>query len=151
MGLYGYFRKYVWNDEKTPYLTSVLRLTRTQARNELFAFSVLMAAFFFATGMASLLGVSIVSGSVGIAIYSFAICSAAVALAATRHPNAALACATAPPVVLAFLAIYGFPPQLHLVDEILIGTILLALWVYTFRVVRIAWVYPGLRDAAPAD
>ena len=146
MDLFGLFRRYVWNEEKTPYLTKVGRLTRAQARNELFAFSVLIAAFFFVVGLAALLGASIVAGSLGVAVYSFAICSAAIVLAAVRHPAAALACATAPPVVLAFLVVEGFPPHLHLMDKLLIGAVLLALSVYAIRVVRIACAYPALGD-----
>ena len=148
MDFQGFVRKYVWNDEKTPYLTKVGRLTQRQARNELFVFSVLLAAFFFVTGMAALLGASMVAWSLGVAVYSFAICSAAVILAAIRHPVAALACVTAPPAVLAFLLVEGFPPQLHLMDKLLIATVLLALWVYTVRVVRIARAYPWLDEGA---
>ena len=144
--LQRFVRKYVWSDDKTPYLIKVGRLTRRQARNELFAFSVLIAAFFFMVGMAALLGASIVADSVGVAVYAFAICSAAIALAATQHPFAAIACATAPPAVLVYLLIIGFPPQLHTSDKLLIGGILLALWAYTARVVRITRVYPYLAE-----
>ena len=90
MDLFGYFRKYVWNEEKTPYLIPVGRLTQSQARNELFAYSVLMAAFFLVVGMAALLGASIVAGSLLVTIYSFTLCCAAVALITTRHRVAAL-------------------------------------------------------------
>jgi len=144
--LQRFVRKYVWSDEKTPYLVKVGRLTRRQARNELFVFSVLIAAFFFTAGMAALLGASIVANSLGVAVYSFAICSVAIALAATQHPAAAIACATAPPAVLAYLLISGFPPQLHLLDQLLISAILLALWAYTARVVRITRAYPYLEE-----
>jgi len=144
MDFESFVRKYVWNDEKTPYLTKVGRLTRKQAQSELFVYSVLVAAFFFIVGMAALLGFSIVAGLLGVAVYSFAVCSAAIVLAATRYPAAALICATAPPVVLAFLVINGFPPQLHMLDKLLIGAVLLALWFYSVRVVRIARAYPGL-------
>ena len=147
MKIYAYFRKYVWNDDKTPYLTQVGRLTRTQARSELFVFSVLLAAFFFVAGFVALLGDGF---GVLVAVYAFAVCCAALALAATQHPLAALACATAPPGALAFLAIHGFSPRLHLVDKLLIGAILLALMAYTVRVVRIARAYPYLSDNPPA-
>jgi hypothetical protein len=151
MDLFGYFRKYVWNDEKTPYLVSVGRLTRTQARNELFAYSVLLAAFFFVVGMAALLGASVVAGSLIVAIYAFTICSAAVALTAIRHWIAAVICATAPPAILLFLAIDGFSPRLHAIDKILIAAVLMALWAYAIRVVRIARAYEFLGEKPPED
>jgi hypothetical protein len=146
MDFQRFVRKYVWNDEKTPYLTKVGRLTKRQARSELFIISILIAAFFFVIGMAALLGVSIVAGSIGIAVYAFAVCSAALILAATHHPIAALAIASAPPVVLLFLLVEGFPPQLHMLDKVLIAVVLLALSVYMLRVRRIANIYPGLEE-----
>jgi hypothetical protein len=146
MDFQRFVRKYVWNDEKTPYLTKVGRLTKRQARSELFIISILFAAFFFVIGMAALLDVSIVAGSIGVAVYAFAICSAALMLAAMHHPAAALVCATAPPIVLLFLLFEGFPPQLHMLDKVLIAAVLLALAVYMYRVVRIANVYPGLDE-----
>ena len=146
MDFQNFVRKYVWNDEKTPYLTKVGRLTQRQARNELFVFSVLMATFFFTTGMAALLGVALVAGSLGVALYSFTVCCSALALAATRHPVAAMVCATAPPVVLLFLLFAGFPPQLQTPDKVLIAGCLFALWFYTGRIMRIARAYPGLPE-----
>lgn len=151
MDLFGFFRKYVWNDEKTPYLISVERLTQRQARNELFTYSVLLAAFFFVAGMAALLGASIVGGSLTVAIYAFAVCSAAVALVAIRHWIAAIICATAPPAILLFFIVNGFPPTLHILDKLLIGAVILALWAYSFRVVRITRAFPNLRESASAD
>ena len=47
MGWYEYVRKYVWDDEKTPYFTGVAKLSRTQADKEIFAYAVL-AGFLFA-------------------------------------------------------------------------------------------------------
>jgi hypothetical protein len=146
MDLQDFVRKYVWNDDKTPYLTKVGRLTQRKARNELFVFCVLIATFFFVTGMAALLGTTMVAGSMGVALYSFTVCSAAVILVGTRHPVSALVCATAPPAVLLYLLVEGFPPQLHLLDQFLISAILLALWAYMARVVRIARAYPYLEE-----
>ena len=152
MDFQRYVRKYVWNDEKTPYLTKVGRLTRRQARNELFVFSVLIATFFFVVGMAALLGITIVAGSIVVALYSFAVCCAALALVATRHPAAAIVCATVPPAVLLFLLVEGFPPQLHWPDKLVIAGVILALWFYTIRLMRIVRAYPYLeegQDPAP--
>ncbi|MGH6914438.1 MAG: hypothetical protein ACREH3_12125 [Geminicoccales bacterium] len=146
MSWYGFIRKYVWNEQKTPYLVPVPTLSRAQARNELFSFSVLTAAFFFVIGLLSLLGVGFLAGSPGIALYSFGLCSSAIALGATRHQAAALTCATAPPVLLAYLLVYGFPPSLHLPDKLLIGAVALLLGLYAFRVVAIARAYRSLHD-----
>ena len=67
MSWFDYIRKYVWNEEKTPYLVPVGMLSRTQARNELFSFSVLMAAFFFVIGLLALLGFGLLAGAPAVA------------------------------------------------------------------------------------
>lgn len=145
MSWFDYIRKYVWSEEKTPYLVPVGLLSRTQARNELFSFSVLMAAFFFVIGLLALLGFGSLAGAPAVAGYSFVLCSSAIALGATRHRIAAVICATAPPVFLAYLIVYGFPPALHMPDKLLIGAVTLLLGLYGFRVVAIAKAYPRLR------
>ena len=146
MDFYGFIKKYVWNEEKTPYLVPVGRLSQSQARNEIFVYSILMASFFLVAGVAALLGASIVAGSLVVAAYSFIVCGAAVILSATLREWPAFICATAPPAVLLFLLVHGFSPRLHTLDKVLIAVVVLAFWVYTFRVCRIAKAYPGLRD-----
>lgn len=146
MNWYVFIRKYVWNDQKTPYLVPVSRMSRSQARNEIFSFSVLTAALFFAIGLLALLG-RFLDGSPVMAAYSFVLCSSAIALGATQHRVAALICASAPPVLLAHLLVHGFPPELHLPDKLLIGAVALLACLYAFRVVAIAKAYPGLRDS----
>ena len=97
MDFYGFIKKYVWNEEKTPYLVPVGRLSQSQARNEIFVYSILMASFFLIAGVAALLGASIVAGSLVVAAYSFVVCGAAVILSATLREWPAFICATAPP------------------------------------------------------
>jgi hypothetical protein len=149
MDWYGFIRKYVWNDEKTPYFVPVAKLSRTQARNEIFTYSVLLGAFFLIIGLLALLGVGFLAGSFGVAAYAFALCSSAIALGVTRHHAAAVICATGPPALLAYLLVNGFPPELHLLDKALIAAVALLLGLYAFRVVAIAKAYPDLPDRKP--
>ena len=135
-----FVRKYVWSEEKTPYLVPVAKLSRSQARNELFVFSVLTAAFFFVIGLLALLAADFPLA----AAYCFLLCSSAIALGATRHYLAAIVCATAPPALLAYLLAAGFPAALHLADKLLIGAAALLVGLYALRVVAIARTYPRL-------
>lgn len=148
MNWYGYIRKYVWDDQKTPYLVAVDRLNRTQARSELFTFSVLLAVFCMVIAIASLLGQAFQGQSVGVAVYTFTIFSAATVLGATRHSFAAIYCSTTAPVTLFYFFIYGFPPNLHLIDELLILALAIMLLRYSFRIIAIVKAYPFL---PPAD
>ena len=144
MNWYAYIRKYVWNDQKTPYLVAVHRLNRVQARSELFTYSVLLAVFCMVIAIASLLGQAFQGQAVGVAAYTFTIFSAATILGATRHPLAAIYCSTAPPVALLYFFLYGFPPNLHLIDELLILALIVMLLRYSLRIIAIARAYPFL-------
>ena len=146
MNWYSFIRKYVWDENKTPYLVPVRRLSRTQAKNELFTFSVLLAAFFMVVGVAALLGQALHGKSPGVAFYAFTVFCSAVALGATRHALAALYCSTAPPAVLGYFFLYGFPPNLHTIDELLILALTLMLLRYSIRVVAIAKAYAVLPE-----
>ena len=147
MNWYSFIKKYVWDDNKTPYLVPVENLMRIQARHELFTFSVLMAIFFMMIGIAAMLGGFFHGRSYGMAFFAFTQFCSAVFLGATRHHFAAMYCSAAPVVALFYFLFYGFPPNLHAIDEYLILIVTLILLRYTFRVVAIAKAFPFL----PAD
>lgn len=147
MNWYAFIKKYVWDDEKTPYLVPAERLSRTQARNELFTFSVLLAVFCMVIAIAALLGRAFQGQSTGVAVFSFTVFCAASVLATTRHHIAALYCSAAPPVAIVYFFLYGFPPNLHMIDELLMLAAFVVMLRYTFRVVAIAKAYPYM----PAD
>ena len=42
MDWHNFIKKYVWDENKTPYLTRVEKLTQEQARNEAFIYTVVM-------------------------------------------------------------------------------------------------------------
>ena len=146
---YGFIKKYVWDDTRTPYFVSVGKLSKTQAGYELFTFAVLLAMFFLVVGMAALFGRAFHGQSLGLAFYAFTVTCGAITLAATRHYYAALYCSTAPPAALFYFLFYGFPPSLHRVDELLLLAITLILLRYTFRLVAIAKAYPDMPGDPP--
>jgi len=150
MNLYAYFRKYVWDDEKTPYRVPVARLSPTQARNETFAFVVLLVLFAVVIAGAALLGESFGTAAPGVAVYASTVVSAALLLAAARQPLAAIYCATAPLAALLYFFFAGFPGNLHIVDELLILAVLLILLRYGVRIVAIARSDSG-KDAHGPD
>jgi hypothetical protein len=77
MNLYAFFRKYVWDDDKTPYFVPVERLSETQARNEIFAFAVLLGLCAVVVAGAALLGRAFQAAAPGGAIYASTVFSAA--------------------------------------------------------------------------
>jgi hypothetical protein len=149
MGWYEYVRKYVWDDEKTPYFTGVAKLSRTQADKEIFAYAVL-AGFLFA--FLAVLTYPETAGDVvalAASAYAFTAFAAVVALAMTKHPYAALYGVSAPVAAYLIITEAGLNPDLHAIDRIFLLVFAL-LWLrYSLRVVAIARAYPSMTDPPP--
>lgn len=145
-------KRYVWDEEKTPYLTAVSQLTRQQAHREVFAYGLLLGMFFAVLLLATMLSLS--AGIDAIKIIRFAytgltvIC--AIALIQRKYPNAARWCALSPLLFAIDLLLSGFDPKLELIDKIFLLLILLGTARYGRRIVAIARGYAGLRCAPTA-
>lgn len=140
------FKRYVWHDERTPYLTRVSRLTRVQAHYELFSYSLLMAVLFGALSVLSLSSALPHGNTPAVSIYAFTVCCAAILLAATRHSWAAMWCAGAPVAVLAYFAYWGFHPNLEFGDKALLVAGVTAWLLYSRRVVAVARAWQDLAE-----
>ena len=140
------FKRYIIDDEKTPYFTAVGRLTRRQARYELFAYCVLTGVLYALVGIASLSSGLPHGGAIGVPLIAFSLLVAVVLLGVTQHPHAAAYCATAPVAALLYFLYFGFHPNLGAGDKVLI-VILLLLWArYNFRVLAIARGYSEMPE-----
>jgi hypothetical protein len=145
----GLVKRYVYNPAKTPYFTAVSRLSRGQARSELFVYTLLLAVLTGAIGVAALSPALPHGGAIGVPIYAFAVMTAAIVLGLTRHVAAAAFCATAPVAALLYFVLFGFQPGLGTGDRLLLVVIVL-LWLrYSWRVLQITKTYPDLPD--PGD
>lgn len=140
------FRRYVHDEDKTPHFTSVARLNKRQARNEVFAYSLLLGVLFAFLGVIGIAGKLPQGEAIAAPIYAFFTVWMAVVFAWTRNQMAGAFCALAPVAVWLYLMIYGFPPKLGINDKVLIG-IVLVVWVYySWRIVRIAARYPDMPE-----
>jgi len=139
-------KRYVYNAAKTPYFTAAARLTRAQARSELFLYTLFLVVLMGTIGIAALSPRLPHGGAIGVSIYAFAVAIAAVMLGFTRRVAAAAFCATAPAAALMYFALYGFQPALGFGDRIVLVVIVL-LWLrYAWRTLQIVRAYPGLED-----
>jgi hypothetical protein len=137
------FKRYVLDDEKTPYFTAVARLNRRQARYELFAYCLLTGVLYFMVGIVSLSNDLPHGGALGVSLYAFSLLLATVLLGLLQHPHAAAYCATGPVAALVYFVQFGFHPNVGTGDMVLI-VILVLLWLrYNLRVLAIA---RGFRD-----
>lgn len=131
-------KRYVWHDERTPYLTRVARLSPRQARYEIFAYAVFMVVLFGVLALAALSPRAPHAGAGIVPLYAFSVLCAAVVLGATRHLAAALWCALAPLGALAYFGVFGFHPGLEAADRAVLVVFVLAWLAYGARVVAIA-------------
>jgi hypothetical protein len=146
-----YFKKYVWDDERTPYLVPVERLTRRQASYELHFYALIVGVFCGLLSVAALSNKLPHGGAVIVSIYAFTVTCAAILLGTSRHPWAALWCATPPVAGLAYFAVYGFHPNLGVMDKVLLVCAMLAWLVYCRRLIAVARAYSGLPPASAGD
>lgn len=144
-------KRYVWHDERTPYFTRVAHLSRRQAHYELFGYALFVGVLSAVLSVASLSSELPRADAAGVSIYSFTVCCAAILLGTTRHPWAALWCASAPLAALAYFAVYGFHPNLGIADKAFLVAVMLVWLLYAPRVVTVARAWPGLPGPAEQD
>lgn len=138
-----FVKKYVWDDQKTPFLVPVGRLHRGQADKEFFLFVLFLGTPFLLIllGAAARLQQGPNSAYLAAAAYSLSVLVAVAVLAVRRHWAAATYCLTAPLAVLLYFVIYDFPPRMQAMDQTIVLVMLVAWLRYTFRVVDIARAY----------
>lgn len=142
-----FIKRYVWDDQKTPYLVPVSRLTRYQADHELLAFNVFMVLLFAVAAVLSLNETLPYGKSYAVSLFSLSIAGCALLFGVTKHVLAACYFTAAPLGVLGYLLFRGFPPGTASVDKIFMVVIALLLLRYILRVVNIAKAYPSLPEA----
>lgn len=135
------FKKYIWNEQVTPYLIAVPDLNQRQGKSEIFAYSLLLGVFF---GIISLmaLGGGPEGRSVGLGIYSFSVVCAAVIFGIMKSYPAALYLSATPLAALAYIFVYGFGEGRETVDTLIVTLVLLAMLRYSLRIVAVARAYP---------
>ena len=138
------FKRYVADENKTPYFVAVERLTRTQARHELFVYTLFIGVLFVAVGVASMSTGLPHGDALAVPVYAFGVVWAAILFGLTRHVWAAAFCATAPVAGLLYFLVYGFHPNLGSWDKVLLVVIVLAWLRYSWRVLAIVRAWPDL-------
>jgi hypothetical protein len=141
------FKRYVWHDERTPYLTRVAALTRVQAQYELFGYALFMGVLAGILAVVTLSPALPHGGAAFVPAYAFSVCCAAVILGFTRHPGAALWCALAPLAALGYFGAWGFHPALDTGGKVLLTVVVLGGLLYSRRLVAVARAWHGRHDA----
>ena len=137
------FRKYIWNEQTTPYFTSVPDLTRRQADSE-----ILFYCWFHAILLGMIAIISLRGGpggrSLGVSYYGFAVVCASVLFGILKNYAAALFLSATPLVGLAYIFLYGLGSERPAGDTLVVAIILLLFLRYSLRILNIARIYPFL-------
>jgi hypothetical protein len=146
-----FFRKYVWDDERTPYRVSVARLTQRQAAHELLFYATLSGVLFALIALAALSKRLPHGDASAVSLFAFTQVCASLLLGMTRSAWAALYCASAPLAALLYFGLFGFQPGLGVLDKSLL-VVAAVLWsLYGGRLVSVARAYPTLAAKAGED
>lgn len=140
-------KRYVWDDDRTPYFVVVKNLTRRQADYEIFAYTVFVGVLFFIVAVILASQNGPYGASYGAAIYALSVVGAIIAFQITKHAHAAIYCAGAPIAALLYLWLYGFHPNLDSIDHLAIIVFMLAWLRYAWRVIAIGRAYDDMPDA----
>jgi hypothetical protein len=108
-----YIKKYIWDDERTPYLVPVARMTRRQADYELHAYTVFVGVLFAIVSGSALLSQDPQIKSDAVAVYGFTVVCATVVFGFTRSVYAAWYCAGAPLVALMYFFVLPSQSENH--------------------------------------
>ena len=114
-------------------------------------YAVLVGVLFGVVSIASL-SITLPHGDTAVvSIYAFTVCCAAILLATTRHPWAAIWCAGAPLAALAYFALYGFHPNLEMAEQAILVATMVVWLLYARRIVAVAHAWPGLPGPQDRD
>ncbi len=140
------FKRYVFDEARTPQFVAVSKLSRTQAHYEILFYTILVVPICLMSGVLSLSG-KLPHGNVPmIAMYAFVAAWATIVFAWNKNQIAGTFSATVPVALLIYFVSFGFPEKMSRGDSLLVIAVVLAWVAYNWRIVRIAAGYPEMID-----
>ena len=139
------FRRYVWNDRTTPYLTPSDKLNRDQAKSEILFYCLFHGILFGVITIAALGGSD--ARSTVVAYYSFSVVCASVLFMMMKSYPAALYLSATPLVAIVYLLVFRFGSETGAIDTIFVLCVLALLLRYSLRIVSVARNFPDLPPA----
>jgi hypothetical protein len=144
----NFVKRYIWDDDRTPYFIGVGKITRRQVDYEIYVYTVFLGVLFAVIAVAALAGGLPQGRSEAVALYGLTMVCSAILFGATKHVWAALYCGAAPVAVLFDLFTGGFPPKLGAIDRLVLILFALVWLRYSMRIVGLAKAYPGLPEGS---
>ncbi len=153
MNLHDFVKKYIWDEDKTPYFKSVARLTRKQADNEIMIYAAFLGVVFV---MMELISASAWNQTgefqfSAIAFYCAVIVGGAIWLWRRKDVRAGWLCLTAPIAAALNFIFDGLHAELHDIDKYALLVFCL-LWLrYSVRVINICRRYDTMPQPTRLD
>ncbi len=140
------FKRYVFDEARTPHFVRVNKLTRTQAHYEILFYTLLVVPVSLLLGIISLSG-KLPHGDLPlVAFYALAVAWATGVFAWTKNQIAGTFSATLPIALLIYFATFGFPVNMTTGDRTICALVVVAWAAYNWRMVRIAAAFPDMID-----
>ncbi len=141
-------KKYVWNEDKTPFHLTPKQMRKQQAHNELFFYAafegVLSAMLIF--GILAQMYITGDTAYVPLLLYGLIITGVQYFLIKRKNTWAALLSSSPPLVISGILFTHGFHPNNTIVEKLLLGCFLACWLIYSFRIQAICRNFPGMSD-----
>lgn len=143
-----FIKRYVWDDERTPYLVPVAKLTRRQADHEIFVYTLFLGILY---ALVALVALSPALGGPAdlVALYGLSVVCATLVFGIMKSRLAGLWCAASSLIGVAIYLAAGFGGRLGWIDHAVILAFM-AIWLrYSLRVWALARAYADLPEALP--
>lgn len=144
----NFIKRYAWDENRTPYLIRVPKLSKFQAKKELFVYTLFLAILFAMATLVLVAGAK--SGvnfkSLAMAFYTFSVFCSAVVLGMNKFHSAALYAASAPVAAFLYVLVDELGPELSALEKIGLLIISLAWLRYALRIVAISKHFPRMPD-----
>ena len=144
----NFIKRYAWDNEKTPHLLRVDGLSKSQAKKELFVYTLFLAILFAMATLIMVAGAK--SGanfmSLAMAFYTFSVFCSAVVLGINKFHSAALYAAGAPLAAFLYILADGMGPGQGTAEKIGLLVFALIWFRYALRITAIARVYPDMPE-----
>jgi hypothetical protein len=142
------FKRYIWDDDRTPYFVPVARMTKKQADYEIFGYTLFFCSLFSIVCLVALSGGGMLDLVV---LYGFSAIVSTIVLGVTKHTYAAYYCGAVPLIVLLYFLFYGFPANLAPIDHLVLIAFTLIWLRYSLRIVSIAKAYSDMPGSGERD
>lgn len=144
------FKRYVGNKTKTPYFVAVEKLSREQARNEIFPFVVLQSVLLGLFSVTSLSDTQPHGGAAIVTAVALALMVATITFGVTKAAIPATLAALAPVSAGLYCAVFGFHPRLSGSETLILVAMMLAWARYCWRILAIARAFPDMPPGGSA-